>query len=491
MEEDVLAAEGEADLNAGSQVEEESQVAGDVAREGGRILVGSPRSSSPADARTSGTSSHVNGEKEDVREIDMEDCTELMEGEDYKVSEDHTMITTEHSMDLSDGEEEWNTLYVEDQEALRGRRQREVHWTEGRPARGLTQKLKKGVQRGIHLMARVKKGAQMDNKFMVLELFSGSSMLTQVAEELPGWGAYQPVDIILGEENDMGQRTNRERVKNMVRTLKPDLVVITPPCGPWCAWQRIRQDWGTLGEIRRKQLPFWKLAREVWDIQDEEDRLCLTEQPDGSEALETKYMIERRMIYRIVVDQCKFGLKDPISEKLYRKTTDLDVNKQSFAVALAGVPRCDHMPHEHEQIRGTIRLDGETVSRSTIAAKWTKKFATYILKAAQTSLAAEALREQDPLEGDRTPPGGGARQGSYPLELWGAYPVEVEEGMITPEEALKRQMRHMGAEGERYDYVQFEGNARLLPRRTRATLAHLHVALGHLSNDRLLRMVSL
>ena len=36
-----------------------------------------------------------------------------------------------------------------------------------------------------------------------------------------------------------------------------------------------------------------------------------------------------------------------------------------------------------------------------------------------------------------------------------------------------------------------KGEARMLPRRTRATLAHLHVALGHLSNDRLHRMVSL
>lgn len=119
------------------------------------------------------------------------------------------------------------------------------------------------------------------------------------------------------------------------------------------------------------------------------------------------------MVYRLVVDQCKFGLKDPVSQKFYRKTTDLDVNKQSFAVALAGVPRCDHMPHEHEQIRGSIQVEGQTVSRSTMAAKWTKEFATYILQAAQTSLAAQALQEQDPLEDDRTPPGGGARQGNY------------------------------------------------------------------------------
>ncbi|CAK8990551.1 Uncharacterized protein SCF082_LOCUS2283 [Durusdinium trenchii] len=261
---------------------------------------------------------------------------------------------------------------------------------------------------------------------MVLELFSGSSMLTQVAAELPGWGAYQPVDVILGAENDMAVKENRDRVKNMVMTLKPDLVVITPPCGPWCAWQRIRQDWDTLDEVRRKQLPFWKLGREVWDIQDSEGRLCLTEQPDGSEALETKYMIQRPTVYRVVVDQCVFGLKDPVSHKLYRKTTDLDVNKQSFAVGLAGVPRCSHQPREHEQIRGSIHLDGATVSRSTVAARWTKEFATYILQAAQKSLAAEALREQDPLEGDQTPTDGQPRQGSYPMELWGAYPVEAE-----------------------------------------------------------------
>lgn len=40
--------------------------------------------------------------------------------------------------------------------------------------------------------------------------------------------------------------------------------------------------------------------------------------------------------------------------------------------------------------------------------------------------------------------------------------VVGREGVITPEEVLRRQMRQMGAEGERYDYVLFEGNARLL-----------------------------
>lgn len=62
---------------------------------------------------------------------------------------------------------------------------------------------------------------------------------------------------------------------------------------------------------------------------------------------------------------------------------------------------------------------------------------------------------------------------------------------MTPEEALRQQLTQMGASGERYDYVTFEGAAGALPRRIRAMLAHLHVAMGHLSNDRLARMLTL
>ena len=57
----------------------------------------------------------------------------------------------------------------------------------------------------------------------------------------------------------------------------------------------------------------------------------------GSEALETKYMVERNPMYRVEVDQCMFGLKEPVSLLKYRKATALDVTDQAFAVGLAGV----------------------------------------------------------------------------------------------------------------------------------------------------------
>ena len=485
-------------------LEEESQVVGDADGEGSGLLVGTFRRLEAKDARPSGASIDVSSEPSPdwgggsqtggAGSPVLEDDDVLVETEGGLVAEndteDYDAVGSDvreelYAMeDLYVDEGDWEGIYKEDKDAYFLDRRRPGAWEKGRPARGVTQKLKKGVQQGIRLMERLKRGAQVGEKFMVLEVFSGSSMLTLVAAESDGWGAYQPVDVILSDDGDMSKKANRDKVKSMVRVMKPDLVVITPPCGPWCAWQRTCRDWDALDETRKEHLPFWRMTREIWDIQTRGGRLCLTEQPEGSEALETEYMSTRDSLYRVTVDQCMFGLNDPASHKLYRKATNLDVNDQAFAVGLAGAPRCNHSPLDHEQIRGRMQVGGKWESRSAIAARWTRSFAKYILKAAQICLAGRPLRvDDDPLPVDRSPsPGRGG---------WPVYPIEVEEGVLSPEEVLKRQMKQMGAEGERYDYVVFEGDARMLPRRTRATLAHLHVVLGHLSNERLHRMVSL
>eukprot|EP00435_Cladocopium_sp_Y103_P070205 s2526_g34.t1 len=45
--------------------------------------------------------------------------------------------------------------------------------------------------------------------------------------------------------------------------------------------------------------------------------------------------------------------------------------------------------------------------------------------------------------------------------------------------------------GTRYEYINFAGSAALLHRTIRSTLAHLHVSLGHISNEKLQRMLQL
>ena len=42
----------------------------------------------------------------------------------------------------------------------------------------------------------------------------------------------------------------------------------------------------------------------------------------------------------------------------------------------------------------------------------------------------------------------------------------------------------------RYDYISFLGVSSNLTKKVKSTLAHLHVALGHISNDKLARMMS-
>lgn len=253
-------------------------------------------------------------------------CTEIAENE-IMAEEDVVTIDNmlkEHGEAITDiyyDQEENNVIYQEDLQRFYQRRaeEREGHMT--RPARGLTQKFKKGIKDALAVMDKVKDVAKWTSRRMVLEIFAGTAMVTQVAEESTPWGAYQPIDIIMGEEWDLSVAANRKHVVNLVSSLKPALVVITPPCGPWCAWQRLCQDFDALDELRRKHLPYWRLTRDIWDCQTREGRLALTEQPDGSDALETSYMTGRNPLYRVVVDQCMFGLKDPESHKLYRKTT--------------------------------------------------------------------------------------------------------------------------------------------------------------------------
>ena len=67
---------------------------------------------------------------------------------------------------------------------------------------------------------------------------------------------------------------------------------------------------------------------------------------------------------------------------------------------------------------------------------------------------------------------------------WEAVPVEVE---MTPEGLLRQRLGEVT--GQRFDYVYFEGASGSLSKQLQSTLAKLHVMLGHVSNDKLKRML--
>lgn len=448
-----------------SEVEEESEVASDVARQRSGSTVGSSRSTTTAPSLTSLFGS-------DVRR--RYGGGEAMEEESW---------TTDETLTTPEGEPRYEGDW--ESEAPRSPWEKSEPEPEaspdktGRPQRGLSQQMKKEVQVALATMDKLRALATWRTEFMVLEVFAGKATLSRRASSRTGWGSYEPVDVVFGQEHDLRDNSNQKRILEVAKNFKPDLVVITPPCGPWCSWQRLRKNVEELDEIRSEHLPFWRLARKLWDLQTSEGRLAMTEQPEMSEALETSYMTERPELYRVILDQCMFNLKDPVSKKFYKKATAFDVNDKEFAEALAMWMRCSHTPEEHEQIKGSVHYEGRWWRRSTLAARWTKELADHILRSAER--VWHATNVVQPWSLAETTLG----------QQWLTVPVEVQGGIMTPEEALRQQLTQMGASGERYDYVTFEGAAGALPRRIRAMLAHLHVAMGHLSNDRLARMLTL
>eukprot|EP00435_Cladocopium_sp_Y103_P017212 s2419_g4.t1 len=491
------------DLSAG-EVEEESAMAGNAAGQGGGSAVGTPGSYAPTTPCSDRSGADVRTETQEgspdvwkLLESPLEDYEppsqppmegdrrrrpfeENMEEETFTSDPTYSTEGTPHTSDQ--WQEDWESG---EGHARRERSEPEPERSPGkevRPARGLTQDFKKSINAALAVMDKVKAISTWRTDYMVLEVFAKSATLSRRARQRSGWACYEPVDIIYGEEHDMRNPKHAQRLIEVVDQFQPDLVVITPPCGPWCAWQRMRTDFEALDALRSQHLPFWRLARKLWDKQNSGGRLVMTEQPDQSEALDTSYMTGREDLHRVVVDQCEFGLKDPVSGKYYKKATALDVNDEEFARELAQVRRCSHSPDQHEQIKGSVYWQGRWQRRSTLAAVWPVALADHILKAAENTWApaisagVSTWRLAEPHTGRE----------------WLTVPVEMQpEGVLTPEEVLRRQLNQMGAAGDRYDYVTFEGDARGLPRRVRATLAHLHVVLGHLSNDRLARMLSL
>ena len=251
--------------------------------------------------------------------------------------------------------------------------------------RGQTQKLKQAVKQVRTAIDRLTGVAKSQSKapWKVLEIFGGSAALSLVARSTGQWIAIEPVDLIYGD--DMLSPEEQQKVLNDLDRWEPDLVCLEPPCGPWSSLQNLNpQD---LVELKRAiHMPFWLFSRAVWDKQHKTGRLVLLEQPLRSAALRLECMASRPSVFRAVVDQCCFGLKDPVSGKFYRKRSALDVNSEVFAVALTKNAQCCHTPEEHEPIEGQTRLADKWVNRSLVAGAWTSAFGMHILRCAALAL---------------------------------------------------------------------------------------------------------
>ena len=252
--------------------------------------------------------------------------------------------------------------------------------------RGETQAIRRGTRLALDAANAVLKTSKAEGRYLVLEIYAGSGNLTKVARHYYSetWAAGPPVDILYG--HDPTKKQTQREVREMVENLEPDLVTLSMPCTPWCSWMWLNHDIDAVEMLRAADLPLWRFAREIWDLQTAAGRLVLTENPIASEGLKLTFMEERPQLHRAKVAQCQFGLKDVQNGKPHKKTTAFDVNDPVFAAHLREGGTCNHQPEEHQRLEGKVLWKEKWWSRTTLAAIWPEELCRHILKAARRTL---------------------------------------------------------------------------------------------------------
>lgn len=263
-------------------------------------------------------------------------------------------------------------------------------------------------------------------------------------------------------------------MKDVIRTQEPDVVTLSPPCGPWSSWQRMRKRKDILQALRREHLPFWEFVLWVWSFQTARGALAVLEQPRQSEALNTRPMQARDIVHEKTVDLCRLGLVDRISGAPHKKSTVVQMNHPVIETPAFPERRCECAPGDHQPIEGSVALKDpstgswRSVKRSTLAAEWTPMFCHWLLDGLERALDETSMPDEQHYQSllrlhRRNPPN----------RFFENVPVEVE---ATPEGQLRQHMQ-MNDYGTRYDYIHFDSEAAMLNKTLRSTMAYLHVAL--------------
>ncbi|CAL1140460.1 unnamed protein product [Cladocopium goreaui] len=339
-----------------------------------------------------------------------------------------------------------------------------------------------GVQKALRTHARIYDVIKMKYKrWSLMEIFAGRATLSEMAHETGRWDVLPPQDVLYGL--DLTSEEHQQMLKDVIDAQKPEVITLSPPCGPWSSWQRMRKRKDILSALRREHLPFWEFVLWVWSYQTTNGRLVVLEQPAQSDALKMPLMSRRNPVHQQVVHMCRMGLVDQVSGKPHKKPTAIQMNHPCITSTAFPPMECNHQPGEHEPIEGSVRIQDPngtdkwiSIRRSTLASRWSEEFCNWLLTGLESALEESAQQIVVPLHA-KVPPN----------RIWETVPAEVEP---TPEGQLRQHMR-MVDNGTRYEDINFAGGAALLHRTIRSTLAHLHVSLGHISNEKLQRMLQL
>ena len=210
----------------------------------------------------------------------------------------------------------------------------------------------------------------------VMEVFS-TPHITAAAQKM-SLRADHAFDIKVG--CDLQRPEHRKQVLELVKRKRLKLLVVCPPCGPFSTLQRLTVLRGErYYDNLRKGRELLEFAMELCAHQHTQGLKFVFEHPwlaDSWNEACVKKVSGMRGVQVIKMDQCMFGLRDPVSKKRYKKSTGIMTDCREIAERLSRL--CDKT-HEHEPILGNVKTPFGWKKRSEVAQRYPKAMVNAIL----------------------------------------------------------------------------------------------------------------
>ena len=259
----------------------------------------------------------------------------------------------------------------------------------GTPLKELCDKVGKAIQKNSAQLRIYKELFGLETKQLrkVVELCNPGCFNQQV--DYFGLRRGQVFDIVLGW--DLLDKQVQEDVKAYLRSDKPGLILLAPPCTLFSTLQqlsiRLRHPSAAhfdehLKELRRARL-LLKFCVEICELCHELGLHYVFEHPWGASSWSEpclKRLLQRTDNYLARVDQCQFGLMGTSGQPM-RKRSGFLTNHRAIAEKLNVT--CDGS-HDHETIIG--RAPGDPSNRSRMAQAYPSKLIACILSSYAASL---------------------------------------------------------------------------------------------------------
>ena len=219
----------------------------------------------------------------------------------------------------------------------------------------------------------------------LVELWAGRGRVSEAVAELGG----RAVRLGYRWGQDFARAADRAAIDGLLERGRPGTVLCAPMCGPWSAYSDLNAalhvgfaETLRLRRVRRVVILRWMCDLLLRQLARGGD--IVVEQPRASRMW--RVFCLRRLVrlagqrgYELAfvdLDQCAFGLADPVSRRAFKKATRLLVSSRRYSV-LGMKCRCRRA---HQHLTGSTRYRGCTRKRTCFAECYPRRLAVSLAK---------------------------------------------------------------------------------------------------------------